>query len=222
MAKAELQAAQMSYDQLIGLALEDERAGRFADAISHAIDAWDHLDGMMKYEKKWEGREFKSVPCIDLVLKYAPLVFDASSLDRMGALLKAQKSIDRLASDDLASRLSEARSLMVRSHRLWQHLCHNRGVRQDSLRATLGGDQEEWRHLCERWDSMQMLRRVPSGGSYELWVATNLEDKVRGRCSGCGRAVRGRKLDMLADQTCPSCQKSCMFVMVPELDEAAD
>jgi len=110
MSKLVLQGSVAAYSDLLNNALEAERAGCFIDAIRHAVAAWVYVEDMMKYKRRWEQAEFKSVPCIDLVLKYAPLLLDNQCLNRLENLLRERRSIDKHASDDLASRLAEARA----------------------------------------------------------------------------------------------------------------
>lgn len=220
MAKAELQADQAAYDGHMARARAAEAAGRHADAILHAMEAWPHLDGMMKFERRWEEREFQSVACIDLVLRYAPLLFHFESLETLASMLKSQKSIDRNATDDLADRVSAAMSQLLRAQRLWNHIEDNPETRQDEVRERLGGDQDEWRATAERWAEMGLIVRTKVGGRYQLELATNLDARVRGRCAECGRVVRGMKRDMLSEQACPACLKSSMFAILGEVPPA--
>lgn len=222
MSKAQLQADQAAYDQLIAMARREEADGRFADAIAHAVSAWQHVSGMMKYERRWEEREFTSVPCIDIVLRLAPLILDWESLDRLADLLKGDRSIDRNASDDLAARLAEARGKLQDVLRLWRLVETEVGIMQSELRTRLGGEQERWRGLAEQLDRVGIIIRVPHGGSYRLWLATLMDAMVNGRCPSCGVVVRGRKSAMLEEQSCPKCGGRVTFVIIPGRDRSLE
>jgi hypothetical protein len=214
MAKAELRSAQESYDAQMLLADQALTGGRYAEAIAHAKAAWPLVDDMMKYERRWEGTEFKSVPCIDLVIRYAPLRLDSGSLDELEALLRTKKSIDRHASDDIAARLVDARELIHSAHRLWDYLETHPNVRQDRLDDELGGPQATWRWIAEQWEGMGLLARTKHAGSYLLRLVTDMNAQARGLCSSCSASAGGRRRKLLKPQECPRCGRTVSFVLV--------
>ena len=213
MAKADLEFAQSAYDQAMHHAHAAVRSGYYVRAIAFAIEAWNYVDRMMQYEKKYEDATFKSVPCVDIVLKYAPLVFDIEALDKLSELLKERKTVERLTSDDLGERLRVARGYLRSSYRLWDYIERHPGVMQSDLREQLGGEQDEWRLIAERWESMGLLRRVPEVGSYRLFAVTNMHQRSEGMCPKCGLIEIGRKGDLLAERNCPGCGERCVLVI---------
>jgi hypothetical protein len=223
MAKAELQAAQSMYDQCLERARAAERAGDFEGCISHAVAAWEYVADMMRFERRWEEAEFRSVPCIEFVLRYAPLLLDEDSLNRLAAFLKAEKSVDRFASDDLAARLSRARERLRIAFRLWTHIEHNPEARQDELRRLMGGDQDEWRDIAERWEKMGLVRRSPSMGSYTLRLTTELDATTYAKCHCCGAVVRSTRLDLLQSRDCTGCSQVSEFcILFTETSDAVE
>lgn len=211
MAKADLAADTAQYDALVREARAAEAAGHFAKAVRTAASAWEHLEGMMKYRRKYEEVDFRSVPCIDIVLRYAPLVLDHEVLGRLAELLRTRKSIDRHASDDLSQRVEAAKALMRAAHRLWDHVDKHGDFVQSRLRGTLGGDQDQWRWIAERWESMGLLRREKERGSYRLRHVTNLDESVTATCFECGTASAARKGDFLIPYPCAKCGRSTAF-----------
>lgn len=216
MTKAEMQEHQTEFDALAEKARTALQAKRFDQALQAAVASLKHIDGMMQFEKKYEFRTFASVETIDLILNYAPLVFDTDCLDQLGYLFKSQKRVDRDATDDLGQRLAQARASVWAAYRLWDHIERNPSCRQDELRRYLSGDQDDWRRIAERWDSMELLSRSAEGGSYRLKLR-GLDQSVIGKCTMCGATTEMAKTTCLADGKCTLCGEQVTFVMVSEL-----
>ncbi|MBI3270363.1 MAG: hypothetical protein HYZ53_15245 [Planctomycetes bacterium] len=219
--KAELETHKTEYYSRMKAALAAREVGRYREAIEWSMDSWAFVDGMMQYESKYEEREFRSVEAIDLVLKYAPPFLHLASLETLGTLLKKQKRIDKLASDDLDARLATARQKLWEAHRLWTHVEQNPNTRQDELRQRLGGDQDEWRAMAESWDHFGILLRTPEGGSYRLQLRTRMDSLVPAKCPRCGLVAKGAKGRLLLHQTCPKCHSKVQFVFLPQAETAA-
>ena len=214
MKKAEMENHKRQYQMLMAEAQEAERTGSFREAVANALASWQYVDGMMQYERRYESKDFESILAIDLTLKYAPLLFDRSSLDQLEGLLKSFRRIEKNTSDSLRDRLAAARQLMWDGHRLWNHLERNPGSRQDGLRQLLGGDQDRWRVMVEEWESMGLIRRESEGRSNRLTLVTRMDEKVSAKCSSCGHVVEASKSACLAGMTCPNCNVVALFVIL--------
>ena len=212
--KAELLELREKYDIAMSLAREAESHGMYAIAIDRAIEAWPFIDGMMQYCRRFEETEFKSVAAIDMVLRYAPLLFNSAALEKLGAMLKAEKRIDKNASADLAAMLTKARERLWMNHRMFCHLEERPGTRQDMLRTEIGGDQDYWRSAAEAWAAMGLLRREPVSNSYRLTLVTRLGEVVWGKCPNCGDRAQAPKAMFLEALSCTACKKSGEFVFV--------
>ncbi len=213
MSKAKLQAAQEAYDRIMGRVRDAESGGRFADAVLAARSAWEHLDSMMAFERKYEKTEFDSVPCIDIVLKYAPLLFDRSSLRALGELLASKKAIDKHASDDLADRQRAAVDQMMRAHRLWKWIESSKAVRQRDIRQSIGGDQDEWREMITLWERMELVTRINSDDGAWVSITTRMYESVSAKCPECGIVESGQKRGFLRERECPECGRQTVFVI---------
>jgi hypothetical protein len=214
MTKVEMEHHQKQYQSLMADARSAEQAGLYRIAIEKALASWEHIDGMMQYERRYESKEFRSVPAIDLTLRYAPLLLDFASLDALEGLLKDCRRIEKNTSDSLVDKLAAARALMREAHRLWDHLEWNPRSRQDELRRLLGGDQEQWRGIAEAWDKMGLLRRESEGGTYRLSLSTRMGEVVLAKCPGCGNIVEAPKAMCLEDMVCPECEATTLFVIL--------
>ena len=213
--KAELEYDCRRHQDLMSQVRRVRKEGDFPRAVALAVSAWDHVDGMMQYERRYGGQaELKSVDSIDFVLRHAPLLFEHQCLNTLAALLKSQRRIDKNTSADLAEHLDEARGLMWDAHRLWRHLEQHGEVRQEQIRTALGGDQDRWRWIAETWEEMGVIQRTPQGGSYLLAFSTRLDEKVRGKCPACGATGSGAKFRLLDEITCPRCKSQVHFVLL--------
>ena len=191
-----------------------QQEGLYSDAVKLALLSWEHIDGMMQHARKYEDREFGSIDAIDVVLKYAPLLFDFQSLRALETLLKNERRIERDTSENLTDNLATARALMWDAHRLWDHLEQHPDARQDELRTMLGGDQDRWRSLAEAWDKMCLVRRTPEANSYRLTLCTHLDEVVAAKCCSCGTVAKAPKATFLENLTCAACGNMSVFVIL--------
>jgi hypothetical protein len=213
--KAELEEDSERHRAIMADARAELQRGEFQKSVRLAASAWQYVDGMMQYDRRWGSKsEFESVDSIALVLRYAPLLFDNQSLDQLDALLKSQKRIDKNAAADLASDLTAAISLMWDAHRLWSFLEAEETVRQDELRRKFGGDQDRWRWMAETWEEMGLLQRTSEGGSYRLLLVSRLDARVRCKCSSCGAAGQAPKWQLFQELQCPKCKAMAFFVLL--------
>jgi hypothetical protein len=214
--KAELQFDAKRYRAAVTSMRRAHKEGDVLRAIQFAVDACDYIDGMMQFEKRFEKRaERKSVETVDYVFKYAPLVFDRKSIERIGALLKEQKRIDKTATDDLAADFAQTVDLMWDAHRLWEAIRTIPGLRQDELKLRLGGNQERWRAIAESWEELGLIHRTPDRSSYLLSLTTRRNTPIRGKCSSCGATGKATRGTFLEDITCPKCKATVTFVILP-------
>jgi len=214
MKKADMETHRAEYQGLMAMARATEAEGLYRAAIDLALASWEHIDGMMQFGRRYEEKEFVSIKGIEMILKYAPLLLDFHSLDKLEALLKGCRRIERNTSDCLVDRLSEARALMSDAHRLWDHLERQPGVRQDTLRQSLGGNQDQWRSMAEAWEKMGLLRRQPQGRSYKLAISTRMAEVVPAKCPSCGFIANAPKAMFLEPLPCSQCGTKGVFVIL--------
>jgi hypothetical protein len=212
--KAELQADRDAYVHALDAARAAEAQGQFIHAIKLAIGAWPFADGMMQYERKYADATFRGVAAIDMVLKYAPMVFHYESLEALATLLKSDKRIERDTADDMTAKLAAARVRLWENHKLFSYLEADVGQRQDELRRKLGGDQDRWRAASELWEQMGLVVRVPVANSYRLSLATRLGQLVKAKCPHCGKVAEAPKAMLLDETTCPACEAKVSFVLL--------
>lgn len=216
MTKAEMEEHDRQYHALLAQAEAAVRQGLFRQAVQNALAAWDHIDGMMQYDRKYEKASFNTIPAVDLVLRYAPLLLDFRQLDRLEVLLKEYRRIERDTTADIGDQLAQARARMRNAHRLWDYIEHHPDVRQAGLRAALGEQQQEWADIVTAWEKMGLLRRIPDGSTYRLALSTRMGELVSAKCPDCGELTQGPKAMFLDEVPCPHCRKRTLFVLLTD------
>lgn len=213
--KSELQGDREAYQTLVSQALSAVQEGLYRVAIDLASASWEHIDGMMQYERKFQDADLVAVEGIALVLKYAPMLFDADILEKLEFLLKSQRRIEKHTPGNLGQDLAEARTRMWEAHRLWDHLERNPDCREEDVSEHLGGDRRQWRSLAESWEQMGLVRRFDDSGSRGLMLVTRMDDAVLAKCSSCGIVAKAAKAKFLIECTCPKCRATVFFVFLP-------
>ena len=214
MTKAEMEQHWTQYQAFLTEIGEPIENGDYKTAIELSVAAWEHIDGMMQYERKYNNLETVPLCALDVVLKFAPILFDFKALDKVDTFLKGQRRIEKNADSDLSDARAKARELMWEAHRLWDHIERHTHPRQDDLRRSLGGDQDRWRSLAETWERMGLLFRSPEGGSYRLSFCTRMDDPVLAKCPSCGAVGKTPKTRFLDNLACPKCHASVNFVFL--------
>lgn len=214
MTKVEMEGHRDAYHELMEKASSARQAGLYREAIDLAVRSWDHIDGMVQFERKYAGKEFTTVPSIDFVLRHAPLMFDFESLDALETLLQSQRRIAKLTSVDLGDRLAKARILMWEAHRFWNYLEEHFTVSEDNLRAVHAGDPKEWRSIAKAWAEMGLVSRVSAGGSHRLSLLTHMDQPILAKCPSCAAVAKATKAKLLDERSCPKCGQKRVFVFL--------
>jgi hypothetical protein len=211
MKKAELETHDAEYRDRLSKAKHAESAGQYNEALKAAVSAWEHVDGMMQFQSKYEEEKVDSVAAIDLVLKYAPLLLDFRKLDALEQFLSICRRIEKNTTAGPREKLSEARSKMWDNHRLWSYLEKHPDAPQDQLHKAMG-QTNDWQSSIEAWVTMGVLRKAQEGPCYRL--TTSMEARVPAKCSACGKSAEGPKGLLLTSVTCPKCRSKTTFVLL--------
>lgn len=212
MSKAILQAAQVAYDDAVAQARAYEREGRLDEAIASSKKAWQYVEDMMKFERRWEKREFSSVPCIDMVLRYAPLLLDEESLSDLEALLKSRKSIDRLASDDLAAQLQKARDHLSDARKVWAMLDGRDWTDSAEIVRLSGVGAAAGRKSLTDWQKIGAIEARDVDGRREIRPVFADARPTVAACRFCGSDVQCTCGETLQPRACAKCGKTSCFI----------
>jgi hypothetical protein len=214
MAKAEMEDHRAQYDALLSRALKALQSDDYGRAKELAISCWQHIDGMMQYERKYGDQDRISIDAIEIALRIAPLFFDYGCLDTLKTLLKNQRRIEKNSAENLSDKLAIAQTLMWNAHRLWNHLELHPNSRQDELHKVLGADQSDWPLLAEKWEVMGVVRRSPEGKSYRLALAKPMSETTLAKCPSCAAIAKAPKANFLENHHCPKCHDVVSFVIM--------
>lgn len=214
MTKVEMLAHRDEYHALLKQANASITEGFCARGVELAVSAWDHIDGITQYERKFEKATEFRFEAIQIVLRYAPLLFDYSSLKKLDDLVRDQKRLERDSRDDLATALEEARKLMFDASRLWDSLEPQPQTVMSELSSLLGGSPERWQTLINGWAESGLVRHWQENGTTRLALVSRMTDVVRAKCPSCGVVAKAAKLRFLDTQRCPKCGRDVSFVMI--------
>jgi len=134
--KQELASAYGQYSARMERAGDALKKGLYRQAVRDALEAWPFIDGMMQYGRRYNQQEFQTIAAIDLVLEYVPWLLDFRQLDRLAALLKECRRIERNTDTDFSEKLAEARERMWAAHRLWDYIERHPDAHQAELKGT--------------------------------------------------------------------------------------
>jgi hypothetical protein len=215
MKKAEMEAHSSAYFAALAYAEASEEKGMYRPAMTAALSAWEHVDGMMQYARKYQNTEAPKITAIDMVLRYAPLLLDAESLTKLDALLTEIRRISRDAATDIPAALAGAQKQILDNHRLWKKLEASPETREDFLYNELGGRQEYWSSVIISWSKMGLVTRKAQWHSFQIALTTRMGQVVRGKCPSCGTISEAPKAMLLEPTHCPQCKSTVSFVILP-------
>lgn len=211
--KAELEFANTLYFDALSRSRTLVDAADLPAAIQAAQAGWTHITQMLQYTRSIGG-ETTSIELIELVIRYAPVVFDRAAIDAAAHLLRTQKSILKNDSSGLPERIAAAREQLDLASRVWARLQVEPRFMQSNLRQTFGGDQEWLRWLAETWEQQGFVNRQAEGRSYRLSVSVDFDEPAHAKCPACGVVASARRHRLWEDRVCPGCSKQVSFVLL--------
>lgn len=214
MKKVEMEEHNRQYLRAVQEVSSMVREGCVRDAIDRAKASWQHIDGMLQFEKKYAEGDRTTVKTIDICMAYAPMLFDSQTLDEVGSLLKDCRRIEKNTSVDLSDTLSESKEIMWIAHRLWEQMEQSGNVDPETLTKTLGVKKKRWARIIDAWEKMGLVRRFVTDGHDFLALATQLGEVVPGKCPQCGERAQAPKAMFFEELTCSSCDNKDLFVIL--------
>ena len=215
MTKADMESHRAAYHSKVASARTARAANGIPEAVAFALSSWEHVDGMIQYEHRYNGAETIDIEGIQLVLNLSPFIFDFASLDKLENLLKNQRRITRYSKDDLAAHLVNARVAMWQAHRVWSVVEQAADATEEQLLRRLECSAEQLRPLLGFWESIGLLRRSQMGGSCQVGLHTRMNESILAKCPACGAQVKAPKVKLLDAAICPKCRAKVLFVQIP-------
>jgi hypothetical protein len=211
MTKAEMEAHSYAYQERMQAVRVAENAGLYGAAVAAAISAWQHIDGMLQYRKKYESHDTISIESVEVVLEFAPLLLDARSIAALEQLLDDNRRINSEISRD---KLAEARSRLRETHRIWTYIELHPNVEQTELWAVSGANKKEWQAVVGAWTKMGLVHQTERENSFTVALATRMGQIVSAKCPSCGTVVQGPKGMFVEPAHCTECRHTGLFVLL--------
>lgn len=199
-----------SYKDLIQKALHAERRRAHRDAVEFARQAFEHVDGMMRYAEKYDDRSFDTIDAIDLVLRYSPVLLDKKSLDVVEELLKQSRRIEKKTSQSLASRLEVARKRMSQAYQMWDFLERHSEPQLTDILSAVDVDRTDATRILDDWSSLELVGLETD----RVMLRTRLNAVTPAKCSFCGFVTSAPKAMLFEEITCPDCSALAAFVIL--------
>jgi len=214
--KADLERHRDEYYRLIAAANEQMDRGHVFDAIKCAVASWQYLDGMMRYENRFQGREFDNVECVEIVLGSAPYFLDFESLDALEDLLKTQRRIEKNTAHNLADKLAAARKVLSAAHTGWNLLANCDDLVESQFRRQIKIDDKSYDRLIGIWESNEVITitMTMTENTRRLRLTTRMRKRTCGKCPACGTVAHAPKAKFLDNVECPKCRESVVFVLL--------
>ncbi len=220
MKRVDLEQHRLQYYGIMASARAAIERHEYLRAVELASSAWDYVDGMMQYERKYKKRVFESLDCVELVLRYAPLLLDIERLTQLKVLLNTQRRVEKNTAVDLGVKMMRAQVRLHEAHRLLDYLERNRRCEEDKLSEVLGGHHDGWASLATELEAVELIRSEIVDRTRWLLLVSRLDEVVAGKCPACGMVAHAPKVEFFVDRACASCGNLASFVIIQERDNA--
>jgi hypothetical protein len=214
MIKAEMKDHSIAYNGKVAQARAALNAGQFQDTCNTALEALRHIDGMVRYRRKYaEANQPIRLDAIDLILEYAPVFFRPDCLDELDRLNKNSGRLVRELLPDLTKNISLARTLMLDACELLSRLAQEHSHDANS-QSPPKSDLAAWRRIISIWETAGFVRNMSSSGAPRFALVTRMNESVLLKCPSCGVVGKGAKAKCLDEMACPRCRAHVYFVVL--------
>lgn len=220
MKKAELRAHNEMYQRLLSEAKAAVLGRSFQRGIERAASAWNHVDEMMQFQRKYQKHEFVPLECVDIVLRYAPLLLEIDYLNRLEELLKTKRRVERNSTENLKMRLGQARGLFHYVYQLFDCIESGQSCRIESLPQTIHSKYTDRETVIAQLVEIGLARLQRSASGALISLITSMESMVSGKCMHCGHVEQSQKSDFLLTRVCSCCGQHTLFVILAETTAA--
>ena len=200
--KAELEAAFLRYAGRSEAARTLAAAHDYPAAVRAAAEALPSTWDAVAYQRRYRRDERPALPAIDLLLRYAPAVFDGPALDALESWWVGAKRAGKKRYPDLPADLAASRRAMRLAARLWDDLDEpSPPAPADPWAAAIVG----------AWVAMGAASPGPGGGAVRH--VSHPRAPTEAVCPNCGGLRRAGLSDLLDPVTCGRCGRASVFVL---------
>jgi predicted transcriptional regulator len=169
---------------------------------------------MIQYIQKFQdAADFTEIDCLEIALRFAPLLLNSDALDSIGRILKSKRRVNKSSTRDYAALLTRSRLAMDTVYDILRELEEFGCVNESSLIARISGSPTLVRALLSEMVNLGLLQPVTDQNRSGLQLTTDFERPARGKCPGCGARVNARKASLLVDLMCPKCGNAVSFAL---------
>lgn len=203
------------YGHYLSQAKKEIAAGNCYLAIQSCVASFEYINLMMQHEQKQNDRQFETIETIEIVLNYAPALFDTESLASLAKILKTQKRIDKHATDDLAAKTKTALEIIAVAHKIWNELENNNLYDLPQLLVHVDSEyRERIEEIVQIWTSLGYVQLRQQANKLFPTIPLPQEVMMKGKCPHCGVVVNGKKYHFWRANNCPKCRTESFFVIV--------
>jgi hypothetical protein len=214
MAKSEMEMHVAAYRARAADARTAVAADQFQDAISVAVSSLQHVEGVIRYDRKYaQTGPPTPLDAVDVILEYAPLFFRSDCLEAIEALQKRSGRVLRDSLPGLSSRTCAARAVLLCACRLLSALASDHDHKVDH-QAPSESDRLAWQKILPVWERASFVRRVTHDGHHRLVLVTRMNETVFAKCPSCGAVGKAAKAKCLEELGCPRCHARVHFVVL--------
>lgn len=205
-----MKIAEMEYHHDAFLASEQSirahvQARRFESVFSQCEDSLPHIVPAIRFRKKRDiNPEVPSLRCINVVCKYAPLLFERDCLARVHDFITSNRALAKYDGDYLG-KVEMAIEQQETARILWNGIAAKPGFLQRNIRKQLGLDRDTVVAILGVWEELGVVCRTKSRGSYRIDFPSRLDAVTDGCCPKCGIRGKARKELFLKPVTCRKC-----------------
>lgn len=216
MNKAEMEEHWRRYLSLVEQAQSAEKQRSFVRVIELARASWDHIDGMLRHQRNNPAFGVRNLDGIELVLRYAPLVFDEGMLNQAEEFLKSKRRVAKESPVDLVAAIESARERLWLAYAIWDQLEREERCSLSALETRHRDCRSDLRLTLLVWESLNIVRRWHSGDTDWIGFCSWALGTTAAKCPGCGVVARHARRAIHEETMCHSCRHRGRFVRVAD------
>lgn len=211
--KAELQTAFERCEQRRRDVSPLEAARSYAQVVQALLAVLPDQHAAVSYQRRYLKSPAPVTPALDLILRYAPPMFQGGALTAVQQWYDSGTKTERAALPDFPAKIETARAVLAHAVQLWGVLAeHPTAI----LRPTATAHDAA---VLPIWISAGVIAQRPEDPATCSRVSDTRRPAVA-KCAGCGRERTALLAELLEPATCPACLHRCVFVLTRRVSRA--
>ena len=210
-AKARFSEDYEVYTGLLTRAQSHIKDRNFREALDSAEESWSRVDGLVQYRSKVQQRETRVIETFDLVLDYAPPLFDWQRLDRLKTLIEEKRGTTKQAVAGYPPKIDAANVVLQLSRVLWDHYEMGKVDLPVTDLVNPRVARTRFAEILAFWletGLAAMQAEIP-----RIFLVTVLSEPWKAVCIACGNVDVAPKREFFDSRRCPFCMADSIFVL---------